>query len=138
MPRRPLLTLVALFLAVAARAEERKLNILFAFADDWGRHAGAYAKIDGPGGVNDVVRTPHFDQLAASGVLFRRAFVSAPLLHPLPQRPAFRTGVLSHRARFHPARRALGPRHPHLPAAAARRRLPHRQVLQGLEPRRPR
>ena len=82
MPRRPLLTLVALILAVAVRAEERKLNILFAFADDWGRHAGAYAKIDGPGGVNDVVRTPHFDQLAARGVLFRRAFVSAPSCTP--------------------------------------------------------
>ena len=36
-------------------------NIVFAFADDWGRHAGAYAELQ-PGGANDVVRTPHFDR----------------------------------------------------------------------------
>jgi N-sulfoglucosamine sulfohydrolase len=57
-------------------------NILFAFADDWGRHASAYAAIDGPGTVNDVVSTPHFDRVAREGVLFRRAFVSAPSCTP--------------------------------------------------------
>lgn len=63
-------------------AEPARPNILFAFADDWGRHAGAYAKADGPGTVNDVVKTPNFDRLAAEGVLFRRAFVSAPSCTP--------------------------------------------------------
>lgn len=63
-------------------AEERRPNILFAFADDWGRFAGAYAKIDGPGTINDVVRTPNFDRIASEGVLFRRAFVSAPSCTP--------------------------------------------------------
>ena len=29
-----------------------------AFADDWGRYAGAYAALDGPGTINDVVSTP--------------------------------------------------------------------------------
>lgn len=62
--------------------EIRRPNILFAFADDWGRHASAYAAIDGPGTVNDVVRTPHFDRVAREGVLFRRAFVSAPSCTP--------------------------------------------------------
>ncbi len=57
-------------------------NILFVFADDWGRYASAYAQADGPGSPNDVVRTPHFDQLARDGVLFRRAFVSAPSCTP--------------------------------------------------------
>jgi prepilin-type N-terminal cleavage/methylation domain-containing protein len=82
--------LIALFLPVvqpareaARRGEEPKRpNILFIFADDWGRHASAYARIDGPGGVNDVLRTPHFDRVAAEGVLFRRAFVSAPSCTP--------------------------------------------------------
>jgi N-sulfoglucosamine sulfohydrolase len=57
-------------------------NILFAFADDWGRYAGAYAKADGPGTISDVVRTPNFDRLANEGVLFRHAFVSAPSCTP--------------------------------------------------------
>jgi arylsulfatase A-like enzyme len=57
-------------------------NILFAFADDWGRHASAYAKCDGPGTANDLIKTPNFDRIAAEGVLFRHAFVSAPSCTP--------------------------------------------------------
>jgi N-sulfoglucosamine sulfohydrolase len=68
--------------AVVAAADAKRPNIVFAFADDWGRHAGAYAKLDGPGSVNDVLRTPHFDRVANEGVLFRRAFVSAPSCTP--------------------------------------------------------
>jgi len=68
--------------AAAATAAERRPNILFAFADDWGRYASAYAKVDGPGGINDVVRTPNFDRIAREGVLFRSAFVSAPSCTP--------------------------------------------------------
>lgn len=62
-------------------ADERP-NILFAFADDWGRHASAYAKTDGPGTENDAIQTPHFDALAKSGVLFNNAFVNAPSCTP--------------------------------------------------------
>ena len=76
--------------ASAFSAEPRRPNILFAFADDWGRHASAYAKLDGPGSVNDVLRTPNFDRIAAEGVLFRRAFVSAPSCTPC--RSALLTG----------------------------------------------
>ena len=63
-------------------ADAKRPNILFAFADDWGRYAGAYARLDGPGTINDVVRTPNFDRVAREGVLFRRAFVSAPRCTP--------------------------------------------------------
>ncbi len=63
-------------------AEEKRPNILFVFADDWGRFASAYAKLDGPGTINDVVRTPNFDRVAREGILFRRAFVSAPSCTP--------------------------------------------------------
>lgn len=66
----------------ASAAEAKRPSILFAFADDWGRYAGVYAQIDGPGGVNDVARTPNFDRLAAGGVLFRNAFVNAPSCTP--------------------------------------------------------
>lgn len=65
-----------------AAEEPRRPNILFAFADDWGRFASAYAKVDGPGTINDVVQTPNFDRIAGEGVLFRRAFVSAPSCTP--------------------------------------------------------
>jgi len=66
--------------ALASAAE--RPNILFAFADDWGRHAGAYAKTDGAGSENDAARTPNFDALAETGVLFRNAFVNAPSCTP--------------------------------------------------------
>ena len=77
---RPLI-LVAAFFVSASEAEERP-NILFAFADDWGRHASAYAKADGPGTLNDAIQTPHFDALAKSGVLFNNAYVNAPSCTP--------------------------------------------------------
>lgn len=74
--------------ASAAQGADRP-NILFAFADDWGRQASAYAKIDGAGSINDVVSTPHFDELAGRGVLFRNASVNAPSCTPC------RTSILS-------------------------------------------
>jgi arylsulfatase A-like enzyme len=66
----------------ATAAEEKRPNILFLFADDWGRFAGAYAEADGPGTLNDVVRTPNIDRVASEGVLFRNAFVNAPSCTP--------------------------------------------------------
>jgi N-sulfoglucosamine sulfohydrolase len=60
----------------------KRPNILFCFADDWGRFASIYSRVDGPGTINDVVRTPNFDRIAREGVLFRRAFVSAPSCTP--------------------------------------------------------
>ncbi len=75
-------TVFADFEHAAAAEPARRPNILFAFADDWGRFASAYAKIDGPGGLNDLVQTPNFDRIAADGVLFRNAFVNAPSCTP--------------------------------------------------------
>ncbi len=66
----------------SSAADAQRPNILLVFADDWGRHASAYAQIDGPGTVNDLIQTPAFDRLAREGVLFRRAFVSAPSCTP--------------------------------------------------------
>ncbi len=56
-------------------------NIVFAFADDWGRYASAYAKLE-PGGANDVVSTPNFDRVASEGVLFTNSYVNAPSCTP--------------------------------------------------------
>jgi N-sulfoglucosamine sulfohydrolase len=67
--------------ANAAAPEAKRPNILFAFADDWGRYASAYAKLE-PGGPSDIVSTPNFDRIASEGVLFRNAFVNAPSCTP--------------------------------------------------------
>ncbi len=71
-----------LLACVANSAEPKRPNILFVFADDWGRLASAYADVDGPGTLNDLVKTPNFDRVAKEGVLFRRVFVSAPSCTP--------------------------------------------------------
>ena len=60
----------------------RRPNILFAFADDWGRYASAYRRIDGDGTPNVVIETPTFDRIADEGVLFTNAFVPAPSCTP--------------------------------------------------------
>jgi N-sulfoglucosamine sulfohydrolase len=63
-------------------AEPLKWNILFCFADDWGRYASCHAKIDGKPSINDAIKTPNVDRLAREGVLFRNAFVNAPSCTP--------------------------------------------------------
>lgn len=75
-------------------SESDRPNILFVFADDWGRIASAYAKLDSSKAeesraldktylaLDQTVKTPHFDRLASEGVLFRNAFVSAPSCTP--------------------------------------------------------
>lgn len=57
-------------------------NILFAFADDWGRYARVYAQHEAPGGLNELIETPHFDRVANEGVLFLNALVPAPSCTP--------------------------------------------------------
>lgn len=68
--------------AAENEAVAKRPNILFAFADDWGRQAGVYAQIDGPGTISDAAKTPNIDALAARGVTFRSAFVNAPSCTP--------------------------------------------------------
>ena len=61
--------------------DSERPNVLFVFADDWGRYAGAYADIE-PGGPCDIISTPNFDRIADEGVLFTNAFVNAPSCTP--------------------------------------------------------
>lgn len=83
--------------SLSAKADGRP-NILFAFADDWGRYASAYAQADlRKGTPNDVIQTPNFDRIAEQGVLFKNAFVPAPSCTPcrsslLSGQYFFRTG----------------------------------------------
>nr|WP_226895616.1 sulfatase [Luteolibacter marinus] len=71
-----LFALLTLHLGAAERP-----NILLLFADDLGRYASAYADPQHPS-PNDVIRTPAFDRIAASGARFDNAFVSAPSCTP--------------------------------------------------------
>jgi N-sulfoglucosamine sulfohydrolase len=65
-----------------ASAHSAPPNILFAIADDWGPHASAYG--------TQWIRTPHFDRVATSGVLFRNAFT--PNAKCAPSRACILTG----------------------------------------------
>jgi len=78
-----------------------KPNILFCFADDWGRYASAYAPLDAKSTANSVIKTPNVDSVAARGVLFRNAFVPAPSCTPC------RSSLLSGRYFFNTGRGAI-------------------------------
>ena len=95
------LTLAVLGGARGASADDTRLNILFVFADDWGRYASCYRGLDGRPTVNDVVRTPNIDRVAREGVVFRHAFVNAPSCTPC------RSSLLSGRYFFQTGRGAI-------------------------------
>ena len=61
---------------------KRPPNILFAIADDWGPHAGAYG--------TSWVKTPAFDRVAREGLLFRNAYT--PMAKCAPSRAILLTG----------------------------------------------
>ena len=96
-----ILLLIALALSALCGAKANTPNVLFAFADDWGRQASISAKIEGAGGINDVAKTPHFDKLAKSGVLFTNASVNAPSCTPC------RSAILSGRNFWETGRGAI-------------------------------
>jgi N-sulfoglucosamine sulfohydrolase len=76
-------------------------NILFCFADDWGRYASVFAELEKQPSLNQVVKTPNIDRIAREGVLFRRAFVNAPSCTPS------RSSLLSGRYFFNTGRGAI-------------------------------
>src|ERR1051325_9539358 len=84
-----------------ASAADQRWNILFVFADDWGRYASCYKGLDGRPTINDVVKTPNVDRVAREGVLFKNAFVNAPSCTPC------RSSLLSGRYFFNTGRGAI-------------------------------
>jgi len=60
----------------------QKPNILFAFADDWGKYAGCYTKVEGSEAWQSIIQTPNIDRIAKEGILFNNAFVNAPSCTP--------------------------------------------------------
>ena len=77
------LTLISCKTSKKEYVSNKRPNILFCIADDWGwPHAGVYG--------DKVVKTPAFDKLAKEGVLFENAFISSPSC--TPSRSAILTG----------------------------------------------
>ena len=74
------LALLALLFGQASAGE--RPNILFAIADDWGLHAGAYG--------TRWVNTPAFDRIAKEGLLFKNAYT--PMAKCAPSRAIILTG----------------------------------------------
>ena len=58
--------------------EDRRPNIFFFFADDWGRYASIYSN-DAP---NTTIHTPAMDRLAREGVCFTNAHINSPSCTP--------------------------------------------------------
>lgn len=88
-PKVVLFVLCAVILSFAGNAasalEHRSTappNILFAIADDWGLHAGAYG--------TPWIDTPAFDRVAKEGLLFRNAYT--PMAKCAPSRAIVLTG----------------------------------------------
>lgn len=82
-----LLFIVFLLISTAGlHAVERRPNILFILTEDQGAHMGAL-------GTKDV-KTPNMDALAASGALFRQAYVAYPVCSA--SKACIMTGLHSH------------------------------------------
>ncbi len=96
-----LLAFCGQFMCSSAHAANERWNILFIFADDWGRYASCYRGLDGRATLNDVIKTPNVDKVAKEGVLFRNCFVNAPSCTPC------RSSLLSGRYFFQCARGAI-------------------------------
>jgi len=78
-----LLTLCCLVFAICIHAQEKRPNILWLIAEDFGPHLGCY-------GTKEV-STPVLDGIAAKGMRFTRFFTTAPVCSP--SRSAFNTGM---------------------------------------------
>lgn len=94
---RIILTLLIIPIVPPLRAADGRPNILFCFADDWGRYAGVYATVENRPSINQVLKTPNIDRMAREGVLMKNAFVTAPSCTPcrsslLSGQYFFRTG----------------------------------------------
>ena len=97
--RREVKSIAAFFLllTLCARGEEKKPNVLFIISDDMKAALGCQG--------NALARTPNLDKLAASGLLFDKAYCQFPLCNPsrvsmLTGRYPQATGVLGNRDDF--------------------------------------
>jgi len=81
---------VLLLYSVAFARAENRPNILFFYADDWGKMASCYTDDSVFGRMNETFQTPTFDRLANEGARFRNAFY--PVSQCTPCRASIATG----------------------------------------------
>lgn len=94
--------IACLLLALNAHAAQpQRPNILFCFADDWGRYAKIYSTVENRPTINQELQTPVIDRIAREGVLFKNAFVNSPSCTPS------RSAVLSGQYFFRTGRGAI-------------------------------
>lgn len=96
-----LATLIIMMTSTGMLSAADRPNIVFLFADDWGRYASAYKDLEGSDSINALIETPHFDRVAHEGVLFSNAFVPAPSCTPC------RSSLLSGRYFWNTGRAAI-------------------------------
>ncbi len=80
-----LLILTGLMFSFCQKSTQKipeKPNILFAFADDWGKYAGCYANVEGSPEWQKLIKTPNIDRVAREGILFNNAYVNSPSCTP--------------------------------------------------------
>ena len=111
---------------------DKRPNILFAFADDWGRYASAYRQIEGGNTPNALLNTPNFDRVAREGGPVHQRFRARAFLHTVPKFFAHGSLLLADGAWRNPPRSDLGCVHPLIPFTAGRGWLPYRLHLQGV------
>ncbi|MDR0335757.1 MAG: sulfatase [Planctomycetaceae bacterium] len=62
----------------AVQENNKRPNIFFFFADDWGRYASIYAQNP----INQTIKTPNIDRLGHEGVCFTNAHITSPSCTP--------------------------------------------------------
>jgi N-sulfoglucosamine sulfohydrolase len=109
-----------LFSVSALGADVRRPNILFLFADDWGRHAQIYAEDRRPGRRQRRGADAAFRPTGASRRAVPQRARQRTVLHALPQRAAVRPVFLADRPGGYSAGRGLGFVDPLVSAAVER------------------
>ena len=84
-----ILLILGLLSLVTVQAVERP-NVLFFYADDWGKMASCYTDDSVFGKMNETFQTPTIDRLAIEGARFRNAFY--PVAQCTPCRASIATG----------------------------------------------
>ncbi|MEM9237641.1 MAG: sulfatase-like hydrolase/transferase, partial [Verrucomicrobiota bacterium] len=103
-PLRKLIPLLLASLITATKASDSRPNILWIFVEDLSPYIGCYGDPVNKG------HTPTLDRMAAEGVLFTRAFVSAPVCSA--SRSAIITGVMQTTTGTHLHRSSRWPKGP--------------------------
>ena len=85
-----------------------KPNIVFAFADDWGRYASAYAPHEGDSSINHLLHTPNFDRIAVRRRTVSQCIGTSSIVHSLSKLDPRGAVLLADRSWRDSARCTLG------------------------------